>query len=256
MCVVVTACTGSQKPLERSAPVPPAVTTAPLPTPSADDVVTAAPRWEAVTELDGSRDGSAEVHIDADAIQWRVRWRCSTGRLRLSVTPSGHGRPLVDAACPGQGDGYSIVTGAVRLQMRSAGPWRAEVEQQVETPLREPPLAGMRVPVAQGRFLPVEMHGRGTARLFALPGGRHAVRLENFEVSKNTDLYLWASEAPAARTSADAVNAPYVVLGELKATAGEQNYLLPVGLDPSRVRSLIVWCEPVRIAYAAATLTT
>jgi hypothetical protein len=40
----------------------------------------------------------------------------------------------------------------------------------------------------------------------------------------------------------------------LKATRGEQNYLLPAGLRADRVRSVVVWCVPVRIAYTAAAL--
>ena len=50
------------------------------------------------------------------------------------------------------------------------------------------------------------------------------------------------------------VTAPYKVVGELKSTLGNQNYLLPPGTTEADVRSIIIWCEPQRFAYAAAAL--
>ncbi len=41
----------------------------------------------------------------------------------------------------------------------------------------------------------------------------------------------------------------------LEATLGDQNYLLPRDVDASKLRSIVIWCEPVQIAYTAATLT-
>jgi len=62
------------------------------------------------------------------------------------------------------------------------------------------------------------------------------------------------SEAKAPRTSEEALDAPHVEIDRLKSTAGAQNYELPDSVDPERVRSVVIWCEPVRTAYAAATL--
>lgn len=227
-----------------------------------------APRWETVTTLSGTGPATTEAFsILPDAIQWRARWSCPGGHLRLrTIPPPRRGEPMVDAACEGHPDGpptgpdapvgYSITTGAVRLQVEAAGPWQVIVDQQIDTPLLEPPLPGMEpgAALAQGDFYDVEMKGKGTARLYRLPDGRLAVRLEGFEVSNNTDLFLWASEAPSPHTSADAVAAKYVSLGNLKSTLGDENYTLPADLTADRVRSLVVWCAPVRVAYIAATL--
>ena len=108
--------------------------------------------------------------------------------------------------------------------------------------------------LASGAFSGIEQDGRGTATVFELPGGGWALRLDPFFVTPNDDLFVWASEAEAPRTSADALFTPHVQLDPLKATAGSQNYVLPPTLPLERVRSIVIWCEPVRTAYAAAAL--
>ncbi len=40
----------------------------------------------------------------------------------------------------------------------------------------------------------------------------------------------------------------------LKPTIGSQNYLLPQDADADSIRSIVIWCEPVRFAYTAASL--
>ncbi len=130
------------------------------------------------------------------------------------------------------------------------------VQQQVDTPIAEPPLAGMAPDsvAGQGGFYNVERTGSGTARLYKLPGGETALRLDPFQVSENTDLFVWLSEADHPRTTVDAMTAPHVEVASLKATVGTQNYVLPATLSIGRVGSVVIWCAPVRIVYAAATL--
>ncbi len=48
---------------------------------------------------------------------------------------------------------------------------------------------------------------------------------------------------------------PHVVVAPLKATLGDQNYLLPRGVPRSAIHSIVIWCNPVNIAYTAATLS-
>ncbi len=66
---------------------------------------------------------------------------------------------------------------------------------------------------------------------------------------------MWTSPVARPRTSRQAFRAPHSTVAELKSTAGSQNYLLPRGTSASDIRSVIIWCEPVRIAYGAAALT-
>jgi hypothetical protein len=216
-----------------------------------------APRWEQVAAFDGTGDQRTDAFdVGRGALQWRVTLTCDGGgAVRVGLV--GETSPLVEVkACPGRAFGFSIRTGPGSLDVVATGPWEAVVEQQVDTAVAEAALAGMTdaARVAYGDFYGIDQEGSGTATLFTMPGGGRALRLEPFEVTRNSDLFVWVSESAAPRTSEEALRAPHVVIDRLKATAGAQNYVLPSTVDPSRVRSVVVWCEPVRTAYAAATL--
>ena len=73
------------------------------------------------------------------------------------------------------------------------------------------------------------------------------------------DLSQEATPTPGVyhgRVVREALESDHRQIAELTATAGPQNYLLPEDVDSSRIRSVVIWCEPVRTAYAAATLTS
>lgn len=227
--------------------------------PTGSTAVRSAPRWETVVSLSGTTGGEpVPITILPDAIQWRVRWTCQSGTFRVTTTPPPRRPgPTVGASCPGKGDGYSILTGDIRLGIEASGPWTAVVDQQVETPLDEQPLPEMAAApvVAKGGFYNMEKTGAGEARLYRLGDGRRFLRFEGFSVTQNTDLFVWLSESPHPNTSAEAVEAKKVVLGNLKSTLGNQNYELPADLPTERIRSIVIWCQPVAIAYSAAALT-
>lgn len=219
----------------------------------------AAPRWEPVTSFSGTGAATRTVNIADDAIQWRVRWRCEPGPFAVSISPaprSGSARAHGD--CPGRGEHSWVASGRRELRVQATGGWRMEVEQEVDTALREPPLAAMKSPAAEvlarGVFYKVERQGRGRAILYRLPNDRLALRLENFKTEANTDLFVWLSEARRPRTTRAAFRARHVEFAALKSTLGDQNYVLPRSADASRIRSIVIWCEPVRIVYTAATL--
>ena len=247
---------GRRAEVERSAPAAAAGAAGPGErSPGPEHPVAAAPRWVRVAGLTGTGHQRTEPFtIGGDALQWRITATCEEGHLRLA--PAGDAEALVDQACPGRFFAFSIRTGAHALEVTADGAWEVVVDQQVDHPLAEPPLPGMteRNRTAAGPFSAIEQQGEGTATLFKLPDGRTALRLEPFFVTPNDDLFVWASEAPAPTTSADAFFTPHVQLEALKATAGSQNYLLPDGLPLDRIRSIVIWCEPVRTAYAAAPL--
>ncbi len=218
----------------------------------------AGPRWEEVVNAgaDGSTE-SAAFTIAAEAIQWRLLWSCEAGSLKVSTLPPPQdGKALVDSACPAEGEGFSIETGERRLAVEASGPWKATVEQQVETPIDEAPLPEMASApvVAQGSFYEIDEAGEGTVKLYQLADGRRALRLEGFEVKVNTDLVVWLSTFPHPTTSAEAVGAPYTEIAELKSTIGPQNYVVPPEVATDAIRSVVIWCPPTRNAYLGATL--
>lgn len=221
-------------------------------------VVRGTPRWETVATLKGLGPGQlAPFRIRNDCLQWRARWSCETGRIRVNINPPPRRSPtLIDAACPGTGEAFAIVPDDVRLHVDASGPWEVIVDQQVDTPLLEPlpPDVAAAPVVGQGTFYGVEEEAAGTARVYATADGSWVLRIEDLRVTNNVDLFVWLSEAISPRTSADAVAAPHVVLGNLKSTLGNQNYVLPADLPPERLRSIVIWCEPQRIAYGGASL--
>ncbi|HVF14143.1 MAG TPA: DM13 domain-containing protein [Acidimicrobiales bacterium] len=215
-----------------------------------------APRWEHLATFTGvGGQRTAGFEIGAGAIQWRVNASCATGAFGVAL--DGEPSPLAEVpACPGQAFGFSIRTGPGFLDVDASGSWEIVVEQQVDTPVAESALEGMTDAARQahGDFYGIDQEGSGTATLYRLPGGGLALRLDPFLVTRNTDLFVWVSEARAPRTSEEALRTPHVQIDRLKSTAGAQNYVLPDSVDPEGVRSVVVWCEPVRTAYAAATL--
>ncbi|MGI8946135.1 MAG: DM13 domain-containing protein [Thermoleophilaceae bacterium] len=220
----------------------------------------AAPRWEPLATVSGSGSKQRTVEISERAIQWRARWRCmGKGRLSLSVDPRPRSAPeRPGGRCPGKGEDEWIQTGRQTLKVEATGRWRVVIEQQVDTALREPPLKAMRSPKAKvlssGRFYEIERRGRGKVSLYRLPSGRLALRMDNLNTSSNTDLFVWLSEAARPRNTKAAVRAPHVEIAALKSTLGSQNYLLPRSFDAEKARSVVIWCEPIRIAYTAAPL--
>jgi len=220
----------------------------------------AAPRWEKVETLHGTGASTARFTIVENAIQWRATWRCtSKGRISLALEPAPQeGNPIAEGRCPDIGSGFAIETGEVTLRVEADVPWRVVIEEQVDTALEEPPLPAMSAAgskeLAQGKFYGIERGGNGTATLYRLANGRLALRMEGFKTSANTGLFVWVSDARRPRNTKQAFRSEHVSISNLKSTLGDQNYLLPRSLDAAGVRSIVIWCEPIRIAYAAASL--
>ncbi len=219
----------------------------------------ASPRFEQVAALHGSGAASKAVRVASGALRWRTRAHCRSGRLTITVTPAPRSGPASAAEpCSGRKDLIWSGTGSQRLAVQASGSWRLIVEQEVTTPLHEAPLPGMRSSRAQvlgrGDFYSIERKGKGSAMLYRLPDGRPALRLSRFATDPNTDLFVWLSEAAKPKTTAQVFKTKHTVLSALKSTVGDQNYVLPRGLDVKAIRSIVVWCNPVQIAYAGASL--
>ena len=220
------------------------------------------PWWQPVTTLRGEGSTETEVFsIDPAALQWRAKWRCSNGSFRVTPIPASGaapGRPVAQADCPRTGSGFSVRTGRFALRVAASGPWEVTIEQQLDVPMIEPPPPGLDSPeakvLATGTVYDVDRVGKGGLRIVALPDGRRVLRLDDFFVSINSDLEIWFSEHPQPKSTPEAASAPHRQLAFLKATAGSMNYELPADLDVGRYRSIVIWCELTKNAYAAAQL--
>ncbi len=227
-----------------------------------DDPAKAAPRWEQLAVLtgDGPMDLGA-IAIAPHAIQWRVKWGCEAATLLITTTPPPiptRPAPLVESVCPGSGEGFGRQMGELHVNVRASGPWKATFEQQVDTPLDEPPLAEMAEAevLRQGEFYNVDKTGKGTVILYRLPEGRRALRFEpGFEVFNDPDLVVWLSSVPNPRTAKEMAEGPHVQIAALKSTRGSQNYIVPDDLPIREIRSVGLYCVPVPSIYIAASLS-
>lgn len=225
--------------------------------PAQETVLRSQPWWQEITVLEG--DGpttTAPFSIDEGAIQWRIAWTCRSGAL--TVRAESESEPLVDEACPGEGNGYSTETGAVSLRVEADGPWELRVEQQIDVPLVEAPLPAMTAPgtVVQsvGSFYRMDQSTTGTVTIYDLADGGHALRLDDFFVPPNIDLEIRLSPLEAPRTSEEFMAAPSVWVAPLDVTAGSMNFAVPPEVDPAEYRSVVIWCPLIDSAYAGATL--
>ena len=218
----------------------------------------AAPRWEEVATGTGSGPGAISFTVSPRAIQWRARWSCESESFALTASARDGRRAIADASCPDEGTAQGFRTGALELGVRTPDRWRLAVEQQVDTPIDEPPLEEMEADdarvIAKGAFYEIDRRGDGTASLYRLGNGRLALRLDGFKTAAENDLFVWLSRASRPRTTVEAEAKTHTVLRSLKSSAGNQNYLLPEGFDTQDLQSIVIWCEPVQQAYTAATL--
>ena len=221
------------------------------------DQLRAEARWERVASFPGTGSAERSVDISRRAIQWKVDWRCRSGRVHVTAGPGSRpGEVVADASCPGAGSKTLVDHGRATVAVKASGSWSVDVRQQVDTPLEEPPLAGMspRALLARGRFHRIQKRGEGTVSLYRLPSGRLALRYERFYTAPSPGLELWLSRAEDPRSTLDSRRAAHVNAGPLRSTYGSYNQLLPRGAAAEKIKSVIVWCPTVLIAFGAAPL--
>lgn len=215
----------------------------------------AQPRWEPVKMLMGTASMNSAFDVAPDASQWRLTWSCDSGRLRIDDTARGGAR-LVDSACPQKGVKTATSTGAHMLKVSAAGGWRATIEQQVHDALQEPALSEMTPArlVATGPLYPVQRKARGTVSVYKLANGRLALRFQDFYTTGSPGLRVWLSSSRKPKSTLESRNAWHYDAGPLRSTLGTYNQMLPAATKLDRVRSIIIWCPTVTIAFGAAAL--
>jgi hypothetical protein len=85
----------------------------------------------------------------------------------------------------------------------------------------------------------------GSAKLYEFQGKRY-IYLENFSSSGGPDLRVYL----ATNTSAT----QFISLGRLKATSGNQAYLISNPPDFSQYKNVLIWCQQFTALFGASTL--
>ena len=218
---------------------------------------TAQPRWEPVSTITGTGTTDASFQIAAGAAQWKASMTCDTGRMRVvDVAATGPGEEMADTACPHRGVKTRSDSGVHKLHISASGPWRIVVEQQVHTALVRRPLRGMSAAtrVASGRMRTIQRRTEGRVDLYRLPGGRLALRFEDFYTTGSPGLEVWLSRAADPKSTLDARDAPHFNAGQLRSTLGTYNQVLPPEVTAAEIRSIVIWCPTVTIAFGAANM--
>lgn len=120
----------------------------------------------------------------------------------------------------------------------------------ISTELNEQPVAGGSV-VSTGTFQGSdEFHfGSGRASVVASADGSLRIRFDDFSVRNGPDLFVYVSP------DANGGIAGGTELGELKATDGSFEYVLPAGTDPGAISSIVIWCKQFAVLFAHAPVS-
>jgi hypothetical protein len=78
---------------------------------------------------------------------------------------------------------------------------------------------------------------------------------EDFEVGPGPKFHVYLVPKASIRSSSDLSGEMFVDLGRLRAFKGSQRYALPAGLDLSKFKSVIIWCEQFSVLISPADLT-
>ncbi len=96
--------------------------------------------------------------------------------------------------------------------------------------------------------------GAGNAGVYRLTDGSNVLRFEDFESTNGPDLRVVISTHPNP-TEGDQVHEGFHDLGPLKGNVGNQNYVLPEGVEVSDIGSVIIYCRAFSVIFAVASLT-
>ena len=81
--------------------------------------------------------------------------------------------------------------------------------------------------------------GKGPVTIF-----KDVVHLgQTFEVGPGPNYKVYLVEAGTIKESDDVKKSKFVDLGLLRAFKGGQNYKVPAGIDLSKYKSVVIWCE-------------
>jgi hypothetical protein len=104
--------------------------------------------------------------------------------------------------------------------------------------------------LASGKFIGVNdgiHNAEGQAKILELADGKQLLRLEDFKATNGPDLYVYLATDSTAQD--------YVILGELKANIGNQNYEIPEGVDLAKYDTALIWCKQFSVLFGSAEIS-
>ena len=80
------------------------------------------------------------------------------------------------------------------------------------------------------------------------------LRIEDFKVTKGTDLHIFLSPHPNPTNLDELYTFGAVDLGKLKGNIGNQNYPIPEDVDVSIQMTVVIYCVPFHVFFSIASL--
>ncbi|MFF5125475.1 DM13 domain-containing protein [Streptomyces syringium] len=137
-------------------------------------------------------------------------------------------------------------------------PWKLWVDETVREALPTATESAAARTLASGELISHEHATSGKVRILRLADGSRVLRLENLDTSNGPDLRVLVADAPVKKGTAGwrvFDDGAHVSLGKLKGNKGDQNYVLPAGLDLDRYTSVSIWCDRFDVSFGAAALS-
>jgi hypothetical protein len=130
-------------------------------------------------------------------------------------------------------------------------PWKLWVDETVDDVA---PVAAAAVAAPRpSRFVSLDHGTTGELVVLVDDAGNRFVRLADLATDNGPDLKVYLSTT-AVDGPEGAFDDDVVDLGRLKGNLGSQNYRVPDGVDLSRFRSVVIWCDRFDSAFGAAPL--
>lgn len=105
----------------------------------------------------------------------------------------------------------------------------------------------------KGSFASVAYKGTGDVRVIYLGVGTGTiVRLENLDIINGPDLHVVLSKSSDVEKSGHL--GEYIELGNLKGNKGNQNYVVPIGVDASAYNSVVIYSKAFSVVFNSANL--
>ncbi|WP_336249475.1 DM13 domain-containing protein [Stomatohabitans albus] len=111
--------------------------------------------------------------------------------------------------------------------------------------------------VADGDFISHEHETTGKASIVQLANGKYQLAFENLDTSNGPDVHVWVSAGEVVDGVAGlkaAGDHDKIDLGVIKGNKGNQLYDLPDDFDPTKWKSIDLWCDQFDVSFGAAPL--
>lgn len=107
--------------------------------------------------------------------------------------------------------------------------------------------------LSSGTFTGISHQTTGKAEILDADG-KKVLRLSEFSTSNGPDVHVYLVKG-AGGSNSDAINkGNFVDLGVIKGNIGDQNYVLPSGVDVSQINGVSIWCKRFAVNFGAADL--